>query len=162
MVEKPPPRREPLEYPDPITLAQAKAADDALFHRLVNADMRDMCHASVSRALRHPDLVDRWTFHLIAIKRRIEGQLARHKTTIQGMVGDQVRIDAFVAERAAWKTGAISMRLGAETRLAEARYLVRSRRLQLKDHIREHRDKVRANPDDSVAADERLWKVLDD
>jgi hypothetical protein len=149
-----------LEYYDPITLEEAIAANYTLFHRLVNADMREMCHPSVSAALRSPELVDRWIYHLNNIKRRIESQLARHKTKIQAMLGDQARIDAFVKQEAAWKSGAISMRSSAEGKLAEARYISNGYRNELLAAIKEHRERVLADPDDTEAADEGLWKTL--
>jgi len=153
--------RKELEYLQPITLREAMAVDDDVFHRLVNADLRSMCHPTVSAALRSPGLLDRWTFHLNDIKRRIEGQLARHKTSIQSMLGDQSSIDSFVKEKANWKMGAISMRSGAEGRLVEARYLARGSRNELLELIRQHKEKVLAYPDDSEDADLQLWKALE-
>ena len=153
--------RRQLDYPNPITLQEAIEADDELFHRLVNADLRSMCHDSVSEILRSPFLVDRWIYHLNTIKRRIEGQLARHRTTIQSMLGDQAAIEAFVRTKASWKAAAIAMRTGAEGRLVEARYLSKGYHTALMELIKRHRDYVRANPGNSAYADQELWKVLD-
>lgn len=155
-------RRRDQEYSDPITIAEALAADDKLFHRLVNADMRDQCHPTVSAVLRSPQLVNRWIYELNNIKRRIESQLARHRASIQGMLNDPKAVTEFVQAKATWKMAAISMRSGAEGRLAEAHALADRYRNDLIGLIREHRQYVLSHPDDTEEADAKLWAVLDE
>jgi hypothetical protein len=155
-----PERKRDQEYLTAITLEVAKLASFSLFHRLVNSDLRGQCHPTVSEVIRSPELVDRWIYHLNSIKRQIESQLARHKTKIQSMLGDQRAIDAFVKREAVWKSGALSMRSTVEGRLAEARLIANNSRSDLLKRIQTHRDMVLANPDDTEAAEEELWRVL--
>lgn len=149
------------------------ALSDEDFKSVVDDAVRN---PDVTRAplLRHPDVVTRWYFTLVSMKKSVEGQLAAKKAEYAAAkaTSNVAKRDQAGYER--WRAGALRFKAGVENQLLEARLLregtqdgqevvfaVRERN-RLIAAIAAHRDHMCGEncDDNECVADEALWSLV--
>ena len=148
------------------------ALSDEDFRSVVDDAVRNP-EDSRATLLRHPDVVARWYFTLVSMKKSVEGQLAAKKAEYAAAKATSPVAKRDQAGYERWRAGALRFKAGVENQLLEARLLregnmddqevamaVRERN-RLIAAIAAHRDHdCDDDPqctDDLCAADERLW-----
>lgn len=153
------------------------ALSDDDFRSVVDDAVRNPDDVRAS-LLRHPDVVARWYFTLVSMKKSVEGQLAAKKAEYAAAKATSPVAKRDQAGYERWRAGALRFKAGVENQLLEARLLregnmgdqeiamaVRERN-RLIAAITAHRDHdCDSDPNcttDFCAADDRLWALVSD
>ena len=142
-------------------------APDDVFANHVADDVRGKANASISKALRSRECVERWYRQLTHMKRAAEVAIvsdradrAERKVAIRNDADGREQWLKYVAERDRWAAKNAWFLAGVEDKIAEAQQ-IRSRPIkrvaELERAIRRHQTDM---AEDSSAADEELWGVL--